>query len=154
LQGLLDWLLGLFGFTRKQRGIRQSTKPLDQKYREFVDQWTSETLAKWLHETRAEIDVTLATHTLTMPADSSPALAALIRETLIDAKVTFTPHDDRYMLQLEAYTIPRQSNGKIPEILRWRAERPIAWSEIPDDVREQLIRQRQPITLAYALPED
>ena len=26
------------------------------------------------------------------------------------------------------------------------------WQEIPDDVREQLIRQREPITLGYTIP--
>ena len=153
LQGLLDWLLGLFGFARKRPGVRQATVPLDQKYREFVDRWSADMLGKWLHETRAEIDPALAAHALVTPSGGSPAVSAQIRETLIDAKVTFTPHDDNYMLQIEAYTAPRQTNGKMPEILRWRAERPIAWVEIPDDVREHLIRQRQPITLAYALPE-
>jgi len=154
LQGLLDWLLKLFGFTRQRPGVRSATVPLDQKYREFVDQWTAETLGRWLHETRNEIDADLAAQALTTPNGGSSTIAAQIRETLIDAKVTFTPHEANYVLQVEAYTAPRQTNGKVPEILRWRAERPIAWVEIPDDVREHLIRQRQPITLAYALPED
>ena len=48
---------------------------------------------------------------------------------------------------------PRQLNGSQPRVLRWQAEREIGWQEIPDDVREQLIRLRQPITLGYAIPE-
>jgi len=84
--------------------------------------------------------------------ERSPEVAAQVREALIDAKVTFSQRDGKQYLEVEAYMAPRQLNGKVPNLLRWHAEREITWQEIPDDVREQLIRQRQPITLAYAIP--
>jgi len=150
--GLIEWILGLLGFTRK-RNVRQAIEPFDLKYREFVDVWASEALAKWLHETRAEIDVALATKVLLGEAERYPEATALIRETLIDAKVTFSQRNGTQYLEVEAYMAPRQLNGTQPRVLRWHAEREIGWQEIPDDVREQLIRLRQPITLGYAIPQ-
>jgi hypothetical protein len=82
-----------------------------------------------------------------------PEVAQHIRETLIDAKITFSQRDGKQYLEVEAYMAPRQMNGTQPQILRWRAEREIGWQEIPDDVRERLIRARQPVTLGYSIPE-
>lgn len=151
IQPLIRFLLRLFGIGT--RGVRDTLKPLDQHYREFVDTWVSESLARWLNQTRPDIDIGTATKVLLGEADNYPGLARLIRDTLIDAKVTFSQRDGKQFLEIEAYMAPRQTNGKLPQILRWSAEREIAWQEIPDDVREQLIRARQPVTLGYAIPQ-
>ncbi len=143
-------ILRLFGFGVGK--VRSATQPLDVSYREFVDKWASEHLSRWLHETRAEIDSEQALKVLLSGEERSPEVAAQVREALIDAKVTFSQRDGKQYLEVEAYMAPRQLNGKVPNLLRWHAEREITWQEIPDDVREQLIRQRQPITLAYAIP--
>jgi hypothetical protein len=134
------------------RGVRSTTEPLEKRYREFVDTWASENLARWLHETRAEIKQENALDVLLHGPDVNHEAAASIRETLIDAKVTFSQREGKQYLEIEAYMAPRQLNGKVPSLLRWHAEREINWQEIPDDVREQLIRQRQPITLGYTIP--
>ncbi|HVO42855.1 MAG TPA: hypothetical protein VMT34_09535 [Aggregatilineales bacterium] len=148
---LIDWLGALFGFTRRR--MQSAIEPLDQTYQEYVDGWVSERLAQWLHETRPEIDTTEAVQVLTGEADRYPEAAHRIRETLIDAKVTFSQRESKQYLEIESYMSPRQSNGKQPRILRWRAEREIAWQEIPDDIRERLIRLRQPVTLSYSIPQ-
>ncbi len=145
---LLLQLLGLGG-----REARRTLKPLDQVYQEYVDSWVSENLARWLNQTRGEIDTLRATRVLLGEADNYPDVAAQIRETLIDAKVTFSQRQGKQFLEIEAYMTPRQTNGKLPQILRWRAEREISWQEIPDDVRERLIRAREPVTLGYAIPQ-
>lgn len=141
-------LLGLGG-----QAMRRTLIPVDAKYQEYVDSWVSERLAGWLHETRSDIDIATATKVLTGQADRYPELAALIRETLIDAKVTFSQRDSKQYLEIEAYMAPRQQNGKQPQIMRWRAEREIAWQDIPNDVREHLIRSREPVTLGYSIPQ-
>ena len=151
LTALFSWVLRLFGIVPPGT-VRPSTEPLDQKYREFVDVWVSEQLGHWLHETRPEIDSASAVQVLVGAADQHPETTVLIHETLIDAKVTFSQREGTQYLEIEAYMAPRQTNGSQPRVLRWRAERAINWQEIPDDVREQLIRQRQPITLGYAIP--
>ena len=153
LTAVFEWIMSLFGFSRKRNTIRESTIPLDKRYREFVDSWVSERLAAWLHETRAEIDSELAAKVLLGEAARYPEIVRLLRETLLDAKVTFSQRDGKQYLEIEAYMAPRQLNGTQPNVLRWRAEREIDWQEIPDDVREQLIRLRQPITLGYSIPE-
>ena len=135
------------------RPVREALKPLDKYYREYVDSWVSENLARWLNQTRPEIDVETATRVLLGGADTYPAMARMIQDTLIDAKVTFSQRDGKQYLEVEAYMAPRQTNGRLPQILRWTAEREIEWQEIPDDVREQLIRARQPVTLGYAIPQ-
>ncbi len=144
-------LLQLLGLGRRE--TRRTLKPLDQAYQEYVDSWVSENLARWLNQTRGEIDTMRATRVLLGEADNYPDVAAQIHETLIDAKVTFSQRDGKQYLEIEAYMAPRQLNGKVPQLLRWHAEREIHWQEIPDDVREQLIRQRQPITLGYSIPQ-
>ncbi len=141
-------LLGIGG-----RETRRALKPLDQYYQEYVDSWVSENLARWLNQTRGEIDTLRATRVLLGEADHYPDVAAQIRATLIDAKVTFSQRESKQYLEIEAYMAPRQTNGKLPQILRWRAEREISWQDIPDDVRERLIRARQPVTLGYAIPQ-
>ena len=151
LTTLFQWLLRLFGIGK--RDIRRTTVPIDQKYREFVDVWVSERLAGWLHETRVEIDPALATKALLGESGRYPEVTTLIHQTLIDAKVTFSQRDGAQYLEIEAYMAPRQTNGSQPRVLRWRAERAINWQEIPDDVREQLIRRREPVTLGYAIPQ-
>jgi hypothetical protein len=150
-QSAFRFMLRLFGIGT--RGVRDTLKPLDQHYREFVDTWVSESLARWLNQTRPDIDISTATKVLLGEADNYPAMARLIRDTMIDAKVTFSQREGKQYLEVEAYMAPRQSNGKLPQILRWSAEREIAWQEIPDDVRERLIRARQPVTLGYAIPQ-
>jgi hypothetical protein len=135
------------------RPIRDTLKPLDEHYREFVDTWVSENLARWLNQTRTDIDTQTATRVLLGEADLYPEMARLIRDTLIDAKVTFSQRNGTQYMEVEAYMAPRQTNGRMPQILRWTAEREIAWQEIPDDVRERLIRARQPVTLGYAIPQ-
>ncbi len=145
---LLLQLLGIGG-----RETRRALKPLDQVYQEYVDSWVSENLAHWLNQTRGEIDTLRATRVLLGEADHYPDVASQIRDTLIDAKVTFSQREGKQFLEIEAYMAPRQTNGKLPQILRWRAEREITWQEIPDDVRERLIRARQPVTLGYAIPQ-
>jgi hypothetical protein len=150
-QSAFRFILRLFGIGT--RSVRDTLKPLDQHYREFVDTWVSESLARWLNQTRPDIDVDTATKVLLGEADNYPAAARLIRDTLIDAKVTFSQREGKQYLEVEAYMAPRQTNGRLPQILRWSAEREIAWQEIPDDVRERLIRARQPVTLGYAIPQ-
>ena len=154
LAGLLRsgfrFILRLFGIGGRE--VRSAIMPLDQHYREFVDTWVSETMARWLNQTRPDIDVPTATRVLLGEADTYPGIARTINDTLIDAKVTFMQRNGKQFLQIEAYMAPRQTNGKMPQILRWTAEREIAWQEIPDDVRESLIRMRRPVTLGYAIP--
>ncbi len=147
INGILR-LLGLGG-----RQVRRALEPVDQHYQEYVDTWVSERLAQWLHETRAEIDTGLATRVLLGEADRYLEVAALVRQALIDAKVTFSQREGRQFLEIEAYMAPRQVNGKQPQVLRWKAEREIAWQDIPNEVRERLIRARQPVTLGYAIPQ-
>ncbi len=151
LTAIFRFFLSLFGIGRQQ--VRSTLEPLDQKYREYVDVWVSENLAHWLHETRSDIDAAQATKVLLGEAERFPDVAALVRGTLIDAKVTFSQRDNKQFLEVEAYMAPRQMNGKQPQILRWHAEREVNWQEIPDDVRERLIRMRQPVTLGYAIPQ-
>ncbi len=146
-QGFLK-LLGLGG-----RSARATLVPADARFQEYVDTWVSERMASWLHETRPEINVENAAHVLTGQANRYPDVTQLIRETLIDAKVTFSQREGKQYLEIEAYMAPRQLNGKQPQILRWRAEREITWAEIPNDVRERLIRLREPVTLGYTIPE-
>lgn len=150
-QTLLGGILRLFGWGGRQ--VRDTLTNTDQQYREYVDIWVSERLAYWLHETRSEIDAETATKVLIGEADRYPDLTKTVRETLIDAKVTFSQRDGKQYLEIEAYMAPRQVSGKMPQILRWRAEREITWQEIPNDVRERLIRVRQPVTLGYAIPQ-
>jgi hypothetical protein len=144
-------VLQLFGIGRRQ--ARRALQPLDQYYQEYVDSWVSENLANWLNQTRADIDTITATRVLLGEADHYPEVARQIRDTLVDAKVTFSQRDGKQYLEIEAYMAPRQTNGRLPQILRWRAEREISWQEIPDDVRERLIRAREPVTLSYAIPQ-
>lgn len=150
-QALLGGILRLFGWGGRQ--VRDTLTNTDQQYREYVDIWVSERLAYWLHETRSDIDAETATKVLIGEADRYPELTKTVRETLIDAKVTFSQRDGKQYLEIEAYMAPRQVSGKMPQILRWRAEREITWQEIPNDVRERLIRVRQPVTLGYAIPQ-
>jgi hypothetical protein len=150
LQLGLQFILRLLGIGGKQ--LRGTLEPLDQYYQEYVDSWVSENLARWLHQTRGDIDTAQATRVLLGEADRYPLIARQVRDTLIDAKVTFSQRGGKQYLEIEAYMAPRQTNGSIPQILRWKAEREITWQEIPDDVREQLIRARQPVTLGYAIP--
>jgi hypothetical protein len=150
LQAAFQGVLRLFGIGG--RAIRNTLEFSDQQYREYVDTWVSERLAYWLHETRAEINAETATTVLLGGADRHPDVAKQVRETLVDAKVTFSQRDGKQYLEIEAYMSPRQVNGKLPQILRWRAEREITWAEIPNDVRERLIRVREPVTLGYAIP--
>lgn len=144
------FILRMFGIGRRE--IRSAIQPLDQQYREFVDTWVSETLARWLNQTRPDIDQAAATRVLLGEAARYPDLSRRIDDTLIDAKVTFSQRKGKQYLEIEAYMAPRQVSGKMPQILRWNAEREIGWQEIPDDVREQMIRLRQPVTLGYAIP--
>jgi hypothetical protein len=148
---LIEWFGGLFGFTRRK--MQSAIQPLDQTYKEFVDRWVTERLAAWLHESRSEINISEAMGVLSGDSDRYPDTARVVRDTMIDAKVTFSQRDGKQYLEIEAYMAPRQLNGTQPRILRWRAEREIAWQEIPDDVRERLIRFREPITLSYAIPQ-
>ena len=149
-QGIFRFILRMFGIGTRE--LRSNIKPLDQYYREYVDSWVSQNLARWLNQTRQDIDVRTATEILLGQADRYPEMARLIGDTLIDAKVTFSQRDGKQYLEIEAYMAPRQTNGSLPQILHWTAEREIAWQEIPDDVRERLIRARQPVTLSYAIP--
>lgn len=151
LNALVRGILNLLGLG--VRGARATIIPPDARYREFVDAWVSERLAAWLHETRSEIDTDQARLVLMGEAERFPAQAAMLRQTLLDAKVTFSQRDGKQYLEIEAYMAPRQTNGRQPQVLRWRAEREIAWPEIPDDVRERLIRSREPVTLGYAIPQ-
>lgn len=151
LQAALQGILRLFGLGGQ--AVRNTLEHTDQQYREYVDVWVSERLAYWLHETRAEINAETATQVLIGEAERYPEVAKLVRETLVDAKVTFSQREGKQFLEIEAYMSPRQVSGKMPQILRWRAEREITWQEIPNDVRERLIRARQPVTLGYAIPQ-
>jgi hypothetical protein len=151
MQALLQGILRLFGVGN--RSIRNTLEHTDQIYREYVDTWVSERLAYWLHETRTDINVDTATRVLLGESDLYPDLARTVRETLVDAKVTFSQREGKQYLEIEAYMSPKQLNGKMPQILRWRAEREITWQEIPNDVRERLIRAREPVTLGYAIPQ-
>ena len=150
LQAIIQFIMRLLGIGGK--GQRATVEPLDHRYREYVDTWVSANLARWLTETRSDIDTETATKVLLGEWERHPETAALVRETLIDAKVTFSNREGKQYLEIEAYMAPRQLNGKQPQILRWRAEREIDWQEIPDDVRERLIRVRQPVTLGYVVP--
>lgn len=150
LQAIIRFIMRLLGIGKQ--GQRATLEPLDHRYREYVDTWVSSNLARWLHETRADIDTEMATKVLLGEWERHPETASLVRETLIDAKVTFSHREGKQYLEVEAYMAPRQLNGKQPQILRWRAEREIDWQEIPDDVRERLIRVRQPVTLGYVVP--
>ena len=150
LQMGMQLVLRFFGFGRRE--MQRAIQPLDQYYQEYVDSWVSENMARWLNQTRGDIDVQSATKVLLGEADSYPAVARQIQDTIIDAKVTFSQRDGKQFLEVEAYMTPRQTNGSAPQILRWRAEREISWQEIPDDVRERLIRAREPVTLGYAIP--
>ena len=147
---IFQFILRMFGIGARK--MSSAIQPLDQQYREFVDTWVAETLARWLNQTRTDIDIQSATQVLMGQADLYPNAAKLIHDTLIDAKVTFSQRDNKQYLEVEAYMAPRQVNGRMPQILRWSAEREIAWQEIPDDVRERMIRMRQPVTLGYAIP--
>src|SRR5450432_3475173 len=149
-QTVFRFVLRLFGIGARE--MRSTLQPLDQYYREFVDSWVSENLARWLNQTRQDIDTSTATEVLLGQADRYPEVARMVRDTLIDAKVTFSQREGKQYLQVEAYMAPRQTNGALPQILHWTAEREIAWQEIPDDVRERLIRARIPVTLSYAIP--
>lgn len=151
LNAIVRGILNLLGLG--VRGARATIIPPDARYREFVDTWVSERLATWLHETRPDIDVNQASRVLMGEAERYPAQAAMLRQTLLDAKVTFSQREGKQYLEVEAYMAPRQANGKQPQVLRWRAEREITWPEIPDDVRERLIRSREPVTLGYAIPQ-
>ncbi len=124
LEGLFRFvmqaILRLFGIGRKE--LRRSFEPLDQYYQEFVDSWVSENLARWLNQTRPEIDADTATRVLLGEADRYPEVARQIHDALIDAKVTFSQRNGKQYLEIEAYMAPRQTNGSVPQILRWRAE--------------------------------
>lgn len=148
---IINGIMRLLGFGGRQ--VRDTLNKMDVQYREYVDTWVSERLAGWLHETRADIKTDTAAKVLLGEADRYPEMADLIRQTLIDARVTFSQRDSKQYLEVEAYMAPRQMNGKLPQVLRWRAEREITWQEIPNDVRESLIRSREPVTLAYAIPQ-
>src|SRR5579859_4154176 len=73
----------LFGFGRRQA---RRVMEFDQTYQKFVDNWVSERLALWLHETRSEISTAPAMRVLLGDIENHPGVAKLIRETLIDAK--------------------------------------------------------------------
>jgi hypothetical protein len=151
LRFMVNGIMRLFGFGGRQ--VRNTLNKMDVQYREYVDTWVSERLAGWLHETRADIRTDTAAKVLLGEAEHYPEMAEMIRQTLIDARVTFSQRDSKQYLEIEAYMAPRQMNGKLPQVLRWRAEREITWQEIPNDVRESLIRSREPVTLAYAIPQ-
>ncbi len=144
-------ILRLFGLGAK--GARAGLAHIDVQYKAFVDSWVAERLAAWLNQTRSEIDPNHALRVLNGEADYLPEVVAQIRQTLIDCKVTFVQREGKQFLEVEAYMAPRQLNGKQPQVLRWRAEREIAWGEIPNDVRERLIRLREPVTLSYNIPQ-
>lgn len=148
---LVRGLMRLFGMGA--RGLRASVMPADETYKAYVDAWVSERIAAWLHQTRAEINAEDAAKVLNGEGAHLHEVRRLIYETLIDAKVTFFQRDGKQYLEVEAYMAPRQYNGKQPHILRWRAEREIAWQDIPNDVRERLIRLREPVTLGYNVPQ-
>jgi len=145
-------LMRLFGMG--VRSARARVMPADEVFKAYVDKWVSERIAAWLHQTRAEINAEDAARVLNGEGAHLYEVRRLIYETLIDAKVTFSQRDGKQYLEVEAYMAPRQQNGKQPQILRWRAEREIAWQEIPNDVREHLIRFRQPVTLGYSVPQN
>ncbi|HRE48086.1 MAG TPA: hypothetical protein PLD47_10205 [Aggregatilineales bacterium] len=153
LLGILTFLwqgiLRLLGFAGKT--ARATIIPADTQYQAYVDAWVSERIAIWLHETRGEIETKAAAEYL-LGKGAHPEIMPLIQQTLIDAKITFSQREGKQFLEVEAYMSPRQMNGKVPQLLRWRAEREIAWQDIPDTVRERLIRLREPVTLAYSLP--
>src|ERR1700694_3954278 len=98
LTAIFRFFLNLFGLGTTK--IRQTTEPIDQRYREFVDVWVSENLARWLHETRSEIDTAQATKVLIGEAERYPEVAAMIRETLIAAKVTFLQREGQQYLEI------------------------------------------------------
>jgi hypothetical protein len=143
-------VLRLFGLNLG--GAQAGLVPPDTQYQQYVDTWVSERIALWLHETRSEINAENAAKVLMGQRHLYPEAAIQVQETLLDAKVTFSQRDTKQYLEIEAYMMPRQSNGKQPQVLRWRAEREIMWQDIPNDVRERLIRLRQPITLSYSVP--
>jgi hypothetical protein len=140
-------MLGIGG-----REVRRSFEAPDSKYQAYIDDWATERLAYWLNQTRPDIRKDHAERVLRGEGSSYPESAELVRQTLIDARVTFLQRDGKQFIEIESYMSPRQKSAAQPEILRWRSEREIAWQEIPNEVRERLIRERQPITLAYAMP--
>ncbi|MCS6871883.1 MAG: hypothetical protein RML95_12905 [Anaerolineae bacterium] len=148
---LVRGLMRLFGMS--VRGVRATVMPPDETFKAYVDAWVSERIATWLHQTRAEINPEDAAKVLNGEGAHLHDVRRLIYETLIDAKVTFSQRDGKQYLEVEAYMAPRQQNGRQPHILRWRAEREIAWHDIPNDVRERLIRLREPVTLGYNVPQ-
>src|SRR5258708_22656740 len=89
---LFSWIirgiLRMFGIGRQE--TRRALKPLDEVYREFVDSWVSENLARWLNQTPPEIDIQRPTKVLLGQAETYPDVARMIRGTMIDAKVTFS----------------------------------------------------------------
>src|SRR5947207_14477154 len=109
----LGWqfILRMFGIGRQ--GMRRTLEPMDQYYQEYVDSWVSENLARWLHQTRGDIDTAQATRVLLGEADRYPLVARQVRDTLIDAKVTFSQRSGKQYLEIEAYMAPRQTNGSI-----------------------------------------
>ncbi len=144
-------IMRLFGMG--VRGARAAVLPADETFKAYVDKWVSERVAAWLHQTRGEINAEDATKILNGEGAHLTETRRMIHETLIDAKVTFSQREGKQYLEVEAYMAPRQQNGKQPQILRWRAEREIAWQDIPNDVRERLIRLREPVTLGYTIPQ-
>jgi hypothetical protein len=146
VQGVLR-LLGMGG-----QAMRKTMIPPDEQYQAYVDLWVSERLANWLNQTRPDIDAKTATGIL-MGKNRNSEATKLIRETLVDAKVTFSQQNGAQYMEVEAYMAPRQVNGTVPKLDRWRAQREIAWQDIPNNVRERLIRYREPVTLVYAIPE-
>src|SRR4051794_36589696 len=75
------FLLRMFGIGGRE--MRSALVPMDQQYREFVDTWVSETMARWLNQTRPDIDVSTATRVLLGEADRYPAVAKTIHDTMI-----------------------------------------------------------------------
>lgn len=144
-------IMRLFGMG--VRGARAAVLPADETFKAYVDKWVSERVAAWLHQTRGEISAEDAAKILNGEGTHLTEMRRMIHETLIDAKVTFSQREGKQYLEVEAYMAPRQQNGKQPQILRWRAEREIAWQDIPNDVRERLIRLREPVTLGYTIPQ-
>lgn len=150
LTGIVRAILRLLGIG--WRGARATVMPPDEQFKEYVDAWVSERIAGWLTQTRAEINTDQAAKVLNGESAHFPEVTRLIRETLVDAKVTFSQRDGKQFLSVEAYMSPRQQNGTSPQVLRWRAEKEIGWADIPNEVRERLIRLREPVTLAYSVP--
>lgn len=149
-KALIRGILRLFGIGRQT--VREAIDPLDRTYRAQLDKWAAGKIATWLHDTRPEIDLDRANYTLFTSADKYPETTQLIRDTLIDVKVTFTQRENRTTIDLEAFTSPMQGNRSVPQLLRWHAERDVTWAEVPDTIRERLIRSRVPVTVNYTIP--